>query len=49
MTVEAVSSNFASLIGPTPAACFWAINSCNRPVFLASDNVNTLESLLTTA
>ena len=46
MTVEAVSSNFASLIGPTPAACFWAINSCKRSLSSASERDKGLDSLM---
>ena len=45
MTVEAVSSNSVLRIGFTPRASSWAINSCNRPDFKASESVKLLDSL----
>jgi hypothetical protein len=38
-------SSSAQSIGPIPRASSWAINSCNRPLFKASDKDNMLDSL----
>jgi hypothetical protein len=37
------------VVSPIPAASRSAINSCNRPFFIASDNVNMLKILAESA